>query len=225
MNKTLQIQNCCFEYCWLYGFCVLAGHSHQAGITTKTTQNIFRPYRHCVFIRASSSHPIPPWYQGSWGQHGAHLGPTGTRWAPCWPHEPCYLSNSTDKIHIMQFLFDINQIGYYAIYLVIWIIWTGCMPENLNLECEANINHPVISSFNSQRFGAYLTKELMTQVNWWDKSARSSWCCNFPWRVRCICRAWICHYIPWFKVCIITCPWTDFSVGSMAVWYNSDSTK
>ena len=27
----------------------------------------------------------------SWGQHGAYLGPTGPRWAPCWPHEPCYL--------------------------------------------------------------------------------------------------------------------------------------
>ena len=22
--------------------------------------------------------------------HGAHLGPVGPRWAPCWPHEPCY---------------------------------------------------------------------------------------------------------------------------------------
>ena len=28
-----------------------------------------------------------PWYQGSWGQHGAHLGPTGPRWAPCLLHE------------------------------------------------------------------------------------------------------------------------------------------
>ena len=27
-----------------------------------------------------------PWLQGSWGQHGAHLGPTGPRWVPCWPH-------------------------------------------------------------------------------------------------------------------------------------------
>ena len=27
----------------------------------------------------------------TWGQHGAHLGPTGPRWAPCWPHESCYL--------------------------------------------------------------------------------------------------------------------------------------
>ena len=24
------------------------------------------------------------------GRHGAHLGPTGPRWAPCWPHEHCY---------------------------------------------------------------------------------------------------------------------------------------
>ena len=23
--------------------------------------------------------------------HGANLGPTGPRWAPCLPHEPCYL--------------------------------------------------------------------------------------------------------------------------------------
>ena len=22
--------------------------------------------------------------------HGAHLGPVGLRWAPCWPQEPCY---------------------------------------------------------------------------------------------------------------------------------------
>ena len=29
-------------------------------------------------------------YQGSWGQYGAHLGPIGPRWAPCWPPEPCY---------------------------------------------------------------------------------------------------------------------------------------
>ena len=28
--------------------------------------------------------------QWSWGQHGAHLGPVGPRWAPCKPHEPCY---------------------------------------------------------------------------------------------------------------------------------------
>ena len=25
----------------------------------------------------------------TWGQHGANLGTTEPRWAPCWPHEPC----------------------------------------------------------------------------------------------------------------------------------------
>ena len=30
-----------------------------------------------------------PRQQSSWGQHGAHLGLVSSRWAPCWPHEPC----------------------------------------------------------------------------------------------------------------------------------------
>ena len=34
---------------------------------------------------------VHPWYHCLWGQHGAHLGPTGPRWAPCWPYEPRYL--------------------------------------------------------------------------------------------------------------------------------------
>ena len=29
------------------------------------------------------------------GQHGGHLGPVGPRWAPCWPHEPCYQGSHT----------------------------------------------------------------------------------------------------------------------------------
>ena len=29
--------------------------------------------------------------------HGAHLGPTGPRWAPCWPHELCYLGLDANK--------------------------------------------------------------------------------------------------------------------------------
>ena len=33
----------------------------------------------------------------TWG----HLGPTGPRWAPCWPHEPCYLGSR----HVMSYIF------------------------------------------------------------------------------------------------------------------------
>ena len=39
--------------------------------------------------------------QRLWGQHGAHLGPTRLRWAPCWPHEPCYMGD--DIRHDMNF--------------------------------------------------------------------------------------------------------------------------
>ena len=31
-----------------------------------------------------------PRLQSSRGQRGAHLGPVGPKWAPCWHHEPCY---------------------------------------------------------------------------------------------------------------------------------------
>ena len=36
-------------------------------------------------------HSITSWYQGSWGQHRAQMGPKGPRWAQCGPCEPCYL--------------------------------------------------------------------------------------------------------------------------------------
>ena len=38
---------------------------------------------------------ITVWHncKGSRGQHGAHLGPVVPRWAPCRPHEPCYLGS------------------------------------------------------------------------------------------------------------------------------------
>ena len=39
----------------------------------------------------SSTNNLPRW-QDSWGQHWAHLWPTGPRLAPGWPHEFCYLS-------------------------------------------------------------------------------------------------------------------------------------
>ena len=44
------------------------------------------------------SHEAIPLYQGSWGQREANLGPTGPRWAPCWPHELCYLGLALSRI-------------------------------------------------------------------------------------------------------------------------------
>ena len=45
----------------------------------------------CLRIRFEEMEIPPecnPWQQASWGQHGAHLGPTGPRWAPCWAVGP-----------------------------------------------------------------------------------------------------------------------------------------
>ena len=55
-----------------------------------------------------------PWYQGSWGQHGAHLGPTGPRWVPWWHHELCYLGTHTECVGLME--------SFYIIifFLILW---------------------------------------------------------------------------------------------------------
>ena len=36
------------------------------------------------------------------GPAWAHLGPTGPRWAPCWPHEFCYLGYYSVALDMMQ---------------------------------------------------------------------------------------------------------------------------
>ena len=73
----------------------------------------------CLGTEQAMSHCLNPWFPTqrdsnsgrlfmSWGHHivamslliarfmgptWAHLGPTEPRWAPCWPHELCYLGN------------------------------------------------------------------------------------------------------------------------------------
>ena len=41
-------------------------------------------------------------WQSSWGQHVAHLGPVGPRWAPCWPREPCYQGRHPNRRAILR---------------------------------------------------------------------------------------------------------------------------
>ena len=46
---------------------------------------------HDLIPRKSLHHQSLIWTRpSSCGQHGTHLGPVGPRWAPCWPHEPCF---------------------------------------------------------------------------------------------------------------------------------------
>ena len=56
-------------------------------------QSALSGFMWCICTSQSYDHwrlPPSPRQQCSWSQHGAHLGPVGPRWAPCWPHEPCY---------------------------------------------------------------------------------------------------------------------------------------
>ena len=57
-----------------------------------TLESLVEPRGSPIFVAVASiavgqSYPRE---LSSWGQHGAHLGPVGPRWAQCWPHEPCY---------------------------------------------------------------------------------------------------------------------------------------
>ena len=66
-------------------------------------------------------HKCLPWLQGSYGQHGAHLGPVVPRWVPCRPHDPCYLGMCTwfsltlalhTTITVVQFCYIISINAY-----------------------------------------------------------------------------------------------------------------
>ena len=63
---------------------VKAIHSPGGGAVSVTWQaNEMKWWVFSVFLWHMVNSLRQPWQQGSWGQHGAHLWPTGPRWAPC----------------------------------------------------------------------------------------------------------------------------------------------
>ena len=68
--------------------------SMQVGRASRALRNLVwctqKSYNGIVNSRPVEINLILSRKQISWGQHGAHLGPVDPRWAPCWPHEPCY---------------------------------------------------------------------------------------------------------------------------------------
>ena len=59
-----------------------------------------------------------PWYQGSWGQHGAHLGPTGPRW----PHVLCYLVMILYEYATCYFTMKLVSTSIYNSLVIIWCV-------------------------------------------------------------------------------------------------------
>ena len=50
------------------------------------------------------------------GPTWAHLGPTGPRWAPCWPHEPCYLGYVTNAL--LREIISPKDVSFWG--MIIW---------------------------------------------------------------------------------------------------------
>ena len=57
-----------------------------------------------------------PWLQDSWGQHGAHLGQTGPRWAPCWPHEFAVWVNRHRRIEEFRIKIFVDSIEHFLVF-------------------------------------------------------------------------------------------------------------
>ena len=75
--------------------------------------NIIATKKHFIIICRF----LHPWYQGSLGQHGDHLGPIGPRWSPCWPYGLCYLGHwGRDKTEAISRTTFSNAFSWMKMY-------------------------------------------------------------------------------------------------------------
>ena len=121
-------------------------------------------------IGALCRDPHYPWLQSSWGQYGAHLGPLGPRWAPCWPHEPCYLGQ------LCMGYFHCNERYFHQwkkfplliiTVLVTWASWLLRLQATwLLVQQIAQANNRENSSLYTKKdIHIYICKELYIQRN------------------------------------------------------------
>ena len=73
------------------------------------------------------------------GQHGANMGPTAPRWAPCWPHELCYLGKCGAGIHVLVL---VAPCKLFAQTSQTTEPWCPCS-RHLTKQCIAFLPHPV----------------------------------------------------------------------------------
>ena len=70
------------------------------------------------------------------GHHGAHLGPVGPGWAPCWPHEPCYQGYSCNKSGMLCLK------TLWALVVQVWNQWSWFWPHvSISYESLLNVNN------------------------------------------------------------------------------------
>ena len=87
--------------------------------------------------------------------HGAYLGPTGPRWAPCWPHELCYLDRPAwgwcqHQKKTTGILDNLTNFICYLSHKVLWIVnnW------GVNSKCIRDPAEQLTNNLNRQNLNA-----------------------------------------------------------------------
>ena len=91
----------CSNYIWVINRLVAyQGAPYIRGLTAQLMvmdlHNLAPWPQHPKLLLLPSPHPATQDHPES-KVHGANMGPRGPRWAPCWPHELCYLGNNCHK--------------------------------------------------------------------------------------------------------------------------------
>ena len=138
----------------------------------------------------------------TWGLHGAHLRPTGPRWAPCWPHDPCYLGFSftfNGKFVWLQFYFWILTISFIIqvqwkfriVAIQFFFIWS---PQILAHTAQLSWHMKTFVVITALHFyGSTMTFLIKFQL-WWKKSFEE-WAADFAKCVYKLHMVFILHWL------------------------------
>ena len=73
------------------------------------------------YLQLGANHALVTTQISSWGQHGAHLGPVGPRWAPCWPHESFFVVTPVNG-WIDTYLYTMKYMNVFVDHLIMLAI-------------------------------------------------------------------------------------------------------
>ena len=74
----------------------------------------------------------------SYTQRNKHLGPTGPRWTPCWPREPCYPGNTDDKLHVSFTPSIVHRFMIFLLRVLPFIDWYSKDMSLVFIEKDSN---------------------------------------------------------------------------------------
>ena len=102
-----------------------------------------------------SSHCLKqPRYQSSWGQHGAHRGPVGPRWAPSWPinlaiRDCCVMTSWTPRTSVIFMSENSSLVVSLSTHREV-VCWNNHWISNLGHYKNGQINDTYIPHLKSR---------------------------------------------------------------------------